>query len=314
MIDIEKLNEKIKAEKELIEMYKHTMKINDDSEDTYSYLIDCAQKILSKTKSANVAKNKKAEIKSFNRAISKMIDENAEAFNNIEEATERLKRLKADKVIYSPPTKKETKEYKLLAVKRDALAKKLFNKYIKEEVPVKEVIRKILDNKEFQSVEEKIELRRLAMEHTRNIVPTTKYQLSVHPALGNPTTCYFDWWILANADKQGNRVRGKHGGKWLLFCSPESVNETWNKLLIALGNGELGDAIKCSTAYNNINYGGSKHAICIYVHTEDETEIMRVRESLRKIGITWKIPYKTNAKTLEGKYAKNGDRVSSYYC
>jgi hypothetical protein len=40
---------------------------------------------------------------------------------------------------------------------------------------------------------------------------------------------------------------------------------------------------------------------------------MRIREELRRLGVAEKIPYKTNADTLAGKYRTKGHRNISKY-
>jgi hypothetical protein len=97
-------------------------------------------------------------------------------------------------------------------------------------------------------------------------------------------------------------------GKWMLFCSNDQIDALWEKIAIATINDQLGYGSKVST---NMMQSLTK-VICVYT-TNDETEIMRVRDALRKLGITRKIPYKTNQTTLSGNYANNGKRVSKYY-
>ena len=55
--------------------------------------------------------------------------------------------------------------------------------------------------------------------------------------------------------------------------------------------------------------------ICAYTYdVEDESDCTRVREALRTLGVTWKIPYKTDADTYAGKYSKKGQaRISKRY-
>lgn len=55
--------------------------------------------------------------------------------------------------------------------------------------------------------------------------------------------------------------------------------------------------------------------MCVYTYDwTDEEDVMRVREELRKLGITRKIPYKSDEDTLAGRYYKAGDsNLSKYY-
>jgi len=73
----------------------------------------------------------------------------------------------------------------------------------------------------------------------------------------------------------------------------------------------LGFGSKVSTNMSN----SPNKVICVYTYdANDEDDIMKVRESLRQLGIKKKIPYKTNDATLNGQYAAEGKRVSKYYC
>ncbi len=55
--------------------------------------------------------------------------------------------------------------------------------------------------------------------------------------------------------------------------------------------------------------------ICVYTYDAlDKADVRQIRSSLRDLGITNKIPYKTDAATLHGRYRKAGDkRISLYY-
>lgn len=105
-------------------------------------------------------------------------------------------------------------------------------------------------------------------------------------------------------------------GKWLVFVQPDDVDKIWEKIKKATEDGLLGGTSKVSTAARSKSYSGSKqHVICIYTDDwTDENDVMRVREELRKLGITKKIPYKSDEDTLSGKYAKNGYKnISKYF-
>jgi hypothetical protein len=54
--------------------------------------------------------------------------------------------------------------------------------------------------------------------------------------------------------------------------------------------------------------------ICVYTYdVADEHDCARVRSALRDLGVTWKIPYKTDADTYAGRYSHDGVRVSKRY-
>ncbi len=107
-------------------------------------------------------------------------------------------------------------------------------------------------------------------------------------------------------------------GKWLIFVNKENVDKIWNKIKLATEEGSLGIEAKVSAAKpksTNIGYEKDKHVICVYTYDwTDEKDVKRVREELRKLGITSKIPYKTDEDTIKGKYTSKGHkRISKYY-
>lgn len=60
--------------------------------------------------------------------------------------------------------------------------------------------------------------------------------------------------------------------------------------------------------------GNQTKLICVYTYdVADDEDCSRVRQALRDLGVTWKIPYKTDADTYAGKYSKDGIRVSKRY-
>lgn len=99
-------------------------------------------------------------------------------------------------------------------------------------------------------------------------------------------------------------------GKWLIFCDKYEKDFIWDKIQKATQNDELGFASKISNNDNN-----EKNVICVYTaDADDEHDVMLVRASLRNLGITKKIPYKTNDATKRGEYASEGKKVSKYFC
>ena len=81
--------------------------------------------------------------------------------------------------------------------------------------------------------------------------------------------------------------------------------------------GATGADAKVSTAKPNPNeVNPTDGVICVYTYdSDDERDVMRVREELRALGFTNKIPYKTDEATLSGKYRRHGERkISKYYC
>ena len=76
--------------------------------------------------------------------------------------------------------------------------------------------------------------------------------------------------------------------KWLIFFSPEFVDEWWDKIKTATEAGELGPFAKVSTrGYIR----GNRHVVQVYAR-----EVEGVREKLREMGVTWRISYKMGGK------------------
>lgn len=124
------------------------------------------------------------------------------------------------------------------------------------------------------------------------------------------------YWVYAE------RITGEYpqhtiyGGKWLIFVSNFNVDRIWIKIKNATGNGSLGGLSKVATAKVNPEFSNSKvKVICVYTYDwRDEKDVKRVREELRKIGISRKISYKTDEDTDLGIYSTSGNNKISKYC
>lgn len=102
----------------------------------------------------------------------------------------------------------------------------------------------------------------------------------------------------------------------MIFVDRADVDAWWEKIIIALEAGSLGQQAKVSTARPNSNSRDpSKHVICVYTYdSSDEMDVFRIRQALRDIGVTWKIGYKTDEATLAGQYQVRGyTRVTKFW-
>ncbi len=153
-------------------------------------------------------------------------------------------------------------------------------------------------------------------QQPHELIKAKQREISLPYSDAKPSEVTDVYWIYAE------RKRGKYpkatprSGKWLIFVDPENVDEVWAKIKKAVEEGKLGDSAKVSTAKPNPLAGKSKaHVICVYTYDwTDEKDVKRIREELRKLGITNKIPYKADEDTLKGKYRITGHRrISKYY-
>lgn len=96
----------------------------------------------------------------------------------------------------------------------------------------------------------------------------------------------------------------------------KNVNDVWAKIKNAVEEGRLGDSAKVATAKKNpLANDPNVKVICVYTYDwADEKDVRRIREELKKLGITNKIPYKTDKDTYDGKYSIKGNKnISKYY-
>ena len=124
------------------------------------------------------------------------------------------------------------------------------------------------------------------------------------------------YWIFAQRKVGGYPAHTSRGGKWLIFVSSYSAHTMWNKIKIALEEGRLGGLAKAPTAKHGLQSQGSKYGvICVYTYDwKDRQDVERIREELRKIGITRKIPYKTDEDMERDIYRSNSsEKISKYY-
>ncbi len=132
----------------------------------------------------------------------------------------------------------------------------------------------------------------------------------------NPSEVNEFYWLYAKRQNKDYSKSTENSGKWLVFVPLDKVDEVWRKIKKVTEKGLLGQISKVATAKENPNATNQNtKVICVYSYDyTDEKDVMRIREELRKIGVTWKIPYKADRKTREGKYQVKGDkRISEFY-
>lgn len=131
-----------------------------------------------------------------------------------------------------------------------------------------------------------------------------------------PSEVTDDYYLYADR-KRGEYPRSTpRSGKWLFWVDNEEVDVVWAKIKKATEEGRLGSQSKVATAKPNpLTVDPSKRVFCVYTYDwTDEADVRRVREELRELGISQRIPYKTDADTSSGKYKATGHtRISKYY-
>ena len=116
--------------------------------------------------------------------------------------------------------------------------------------------------------------------------------------------------------RKGYPAHTPNGGKWLIFVPLSEIDDMWVKIMRATEEGKLGGSSKVATAKPNPNARNlNTKVICVYTYDwTDKDDVRRVREELRQLGVSSKIPYKADQETCSGKYANRGDtHISKYY-
>lgn len=123
------------------------------------------------------------------------------------------------------------------------------------------------------------------------------------------------YWLGAECKTSNFKKPTERAGKWLVYLSIDRIDEYWAKIKKATEDGQLGYSAKVSTARPNPLASSKARVIVVYTYDwKDEKDVFRIRKALRRLGIVRKIPYKTNADTLAGKYKQTtAKRISKYY-
>jgi len=126
-----------------------------------------------------------------------------------------------------------------------------------------------------------------------------------------------DPWIRTFAPGHGLDEQLKKGqkdpskvktGKWLIFLSREDFYSVWPIVKDQTELGLLGISAKITDPEVSLRSG---LVCCIYTKDwKDYKDVSKVRNTLRELGFTKRLPYKTDEDTLRGNY---GSGVSKYY-
>ena len=135
-------------------------------------------------------------------------------------------------------------------------------------------------------------------------------------AMTKPSEVTNSYWLYAHRKHGVYPKHSEKGGKWLIFIPLQQIDTVWEKVKNAVEQGNLGYAAKVSTARKNPNAVDSEtKVICVYTYDwTDESDVRRIREGLRKLGVISKIPYKADRETHLGLYTNRGHkRIAIYY-
>ncbi len=135
------------------------------------------------------------------------------------------------------------------------------------------------------------------------------------PVGDQPSRFTGDHYLHATAPSAGD-AKTPRPGKWLIFVSRRRVDALWGTIRGAVERGRLGHAAKVSTALPEPNARDrKKHVIAVYTGDEnDAVDVRRVRDALRGLGVTWRIPYKSDAAALAGQNDEMaGGPATKYY-
>ncbi|KAF9267596.1 DUF1917-domain-containing protein [Marasmius fiardii PR-910] len=127
---------------------------------------------------------------------------------------------------------------------------------------------------------------------------------SAHRRDGNITL------TVASLDKLARR-HGVTAGKWMMFCTTAEVDVVWERIVKFICFEERRGYARVSP-----NKGDDQHVVSVYVEDfEQFAEVMRVRETLRRIGFDRPIGFKMDAYTSLGIYKGNqwGINCNRYY-
>jgi|ERR1700729_140746 len=146
--------------------------------------------------------------------------------------------------------------------------------------------------------------------------PRRRTQPSVRSDSRRPTEVLDAYWIFAERrDLKSYPASTERCGKWLLFIKKAEIDRWWSRIKAPTEDGLLGDRAKVATMRENPNAVSlDTKVICVYTYdVEDDADRTRIREVLRELGVTWKIPYKTDEATYAGRYSFNSKRVSTHF-
>ena len=145
---------------------------------------------------------------------------------------------------------------------------------------------------------------------------TIQIELARQYAEEKPSKVTEVYWLYAIRQKGTYPRPTSRSGKWLIFVNRNEVDTVWATIKHATEEGKLGGSAKVATAKLSPQATDpDTKVICVYTYDwRDAADVRRIRAELQVLGITQKIPYKTDADTFQEKYQVAGhQRISKYY-
>jgi hypothetical protein len=145
------------------------------------------------------------------------------------------------------------------------------------------------------------------------VVPAAAPRAATRTASGpQPSRFTGDHYLHATSPKPPQGAM-RRPGKWLIFVSRSRVDALWEGIRRAVERGRLGHAAQVSTALPHPEARDpKKHVICVYTSDQDDAaDVRRVRDVLRGLGVTWRIPYKSHTGGHNGDVT--GGPATKYY-
>lgn len=129
-----------------------------------------------------------------------------------------------------------------------------------------------------------------------------------------PSAVTDEYWIWATYDDRD--FDEKLVGKWMLFINQARIDEVWSLLREQVTQGKLGPSAKCSTKKPSpIAKNPDEFGIMLYTYDfRDISDVTRVLEAMRDLGIPDRTFYKRDQETYNDEYSFNTEGpVSIYY-
>lgn len=170
--------------------------------------------------------------------------------------------------------------------------------------------------REAERTDEFLHARDQEAQHRAKECDRTLMEMTGYSELHKPSEVTSIYFLHADRLKGKYPAAAERSGKWLIFVPVDQVDEAWEKVKRATEEGLLGGSAKVATAKPNANAADpSVKVICVYTYdSDDQADVRRVRNELRKLGFTKPMPYKTDEATYAGHYAVKGNRrISKYY-